>query len=259
MNETTNLVEAFLDGARKGLAPGLYIEGDVLAFQGWWQAAYRLADDAYIVRAEPPPAPTDVLDVLATCLEGRGLQPIPGDHPVIQAVTYAELTVSGVDWTLWSTDAERGEAALAQRAAPEVAEPGAAPRVDDHPALGDISADFANAMREGMPESVILAVGLRERVVTELEAAVPRCRVQTAGLDDAVAACGVTVPHLVIVDASTHEARRFLLEFRAEACGRHVPIAAITDTTTPPGADVRLDPQVPPAAWQEQLTQLLPG
>lgn len=258
MNDATNLVEAYLDGARKGHAPNLLIHGEVLYFHGWWQAAFRLADDAYIVRAEAPPAPTDVVELLHAGLADRGLRSIPGEHPLVHAVTFTELDLAAVEWTLWAPGTERGETALAARAAPEVAAGGSAPRVDDHPALGDLSAEFARSLAEGMPVSVVLAVGLDDRTVAGLEAAVPAARVQTASLDEAVATCGVTVPHLVIVDASSDEGRRFLLEFRAEACGRHVPVAAVTDGAAPPGADATLDAQAPPAAWQAQLVALLP-
>lgn len=264
MDDAPTLVEAFLDGARTGLAPGLYVEGDVLYLDGWWQAAFRVAEDVFIVQAEPPPSPTDVVDLLAAGLERRGLQPIPGEHPLMQAVTYAELSVTGVEWTLWAAEAARGQHALASRTDPDLAEgPGAAvsgsaPSAWDHPALGDLSEEFAKSMRDGMPQSVILTVGLGDEAVADLEEVVPDCRVQGSGFDDAVAACGVTVPHLVIVDASTDHGRRFLLEFRAEACGRHVPVAAVTDAGELPGADTTLDPQVSPAMWRDELAHLLP-
>lgn len=264
MDDAPTLIESFLDGARTGLGPGLYVEGDVLYLDGWWQAAFRLAEDVFIVQAEPPPSPTDVIDLLAAGLERRGLQPIPGEHPLVQAVTYSELSVTGVEWTLWAAEAARGQQALASRTDPDLAEgPGAAvsssaPSAWDHPALGDLSDEFAKSMRDGMPESVILTVGLDDKAVADLEGVVPDCRVQGTGFGDAVAACGVTVPHLVIVDASTDRGRRFLLEFRAEACGRHVPVAAVTDADEVPGADTTLDPGVSPVAWRDRLVHLLP-
>lgn len=258
MDEAAQLIESFLEGARRGLAPSLYIEGDVLHLDGWWQAAFRLTDDVYLVRADPPPSPSDVVDRLAAGLRRRGLQPIPGEHPLVQPVTYAELSLTGVEWTLWSVDAERGQQVLAARAAPDVGVGGSAPSVWDHPAAGDLSEDFAKSMRDGMPQSVILTVGLDEEAVADLEGVVPDCRVQAAGFDDAVAACGVTVPHLVVVDASTEYGRHFLLEFRAEACGRHVPVAAISDVDEVPGADVVLDPRRSPAAWGGEVERLLP-
>lgn len=262
MDTAQDLIEAFLDGARTGVAPGLYIEGQVLYLSGYWQAAFRLSDEACIVQAEPPPEPTDVIDRLEAALRRRGLQPIPGDHPLVQAVTYAELSIVAVAWTLWATDADTGQAALAQRTgsqpAPEVGESGSAPSVWDHPALGDFSAEFAKSAADGLPAARILAVGLGAGVAAELEAVVGDCRVQAAGLDEAVAACAVTVPHLVIVDADTDDGLRFLLEYRAEACGRHTPVAAVTGGDAPTGADLTLDPRQPAATWGEQLRAVLP-
>lgn len=264
MDDAPTLIEAFLEGARTGLGPRLYVEGDVLYLDGWWQAAFRLAENVFLVQAEPPPSPTDVVDLLTAGLERRGLHPIPGEDPLVQAVTYAELSVTGIEWTLWAAEAERGQQVLAARTDPDLAagsaaaRSGSAPSVWDHPMLGDLSEEFARSMRDGMPQSVILTVGLGDKAVADLEGVVPDCRVQGAGFDEAVAVCGVTVPHLVIVDASTDYGRRFLLEFRAEACGRHVPVAAVTDAEEVPGADTTLDPQASPGVWRDELVHLLP-
>jgi hypothetical protein len=263
MDDVPSLIEAYLAGARQGVAPGgLYVEGDVLYLDGWWQAAFRLATDAYLVQAEPPPSSTHAIELLQAGLARRGLQTIPGEHPLVHAVTYAELSLTGVEWTLWASDAERGQTALTHRTAPETAPDvgwsASAPSVWDHPAAGDVSADFAASLQAGMPPSVVLAVGLDPERVAELEAVVPDCRVQAADLGGAVAACGATVPHLVIADAATEDGRRFLLEFRAEACGRHVPVAAVADDAGVTGADVTLDAAVSPAAWGDQLRALLP-
>lgn len=264
MHDVPGLIESYLDGACSGRAPGgLYVEGDVLCVDGWWQAACRLAEDVFIVRVASPPSSPHALELLTAGFERRGLQPVPGEHPLVQVVAYAELSLSGVEWTLWAVDPEKGQAALAARAAPEVADaPSAsapsAPTVWDHPAAGDLSADFAASLQEGMPVSVVLAVGLDAQRVAELEAVVPDCRVQAADLAEAIAACGVTVPHLVIVDGTTDDGRRFLLEFRAEACGRHVPVVAVADAEGPLGADVTLDAATPPATWEDQLRRLLP-
>lgn len=252
------LIQAFLHGARHGTAGRLYVEADALYLDGWWQVAFRLAPDAHIVSAEPPPEPVDVVDRVAAALRGHGLQPIPGEHPLVHAVTYAELSITGMAWTLWATDALRGEQALAARAAPESMLQGAAPSVSDHPALGDLSAEFAKSMLGGMPRSIVLAVGLADDVVAGLAAAVPDCQVESRPIDEAIGACGAIVPHLVVVDASAAEGRRFLLEFRAEACGRFLPVAAVTGDEVPPGATVALDPRGGPSTWQQQLLDLLP-
>lgn len=253
-----DLVRSFIDGARAGTAGGLLIEGDALLLDGWWQAAFRLADDAFLVRAEAPPVPTDLVDRLTGALHAAGLEEIPGEHKLVHAVTYAELSVVGVHWTLWAPDAPRGTAALGARAAPESMPQEWAPSVSDDPALGDLSAEFARSLVDGMPVSVVLAVGLDDETVAGLVAAAPGCRVESRRLEEAVTACGRLVPHLVVVDASGDEGRRFLLEFRAEACGRHVPVAAVTEGDVPPGADTTLDPRRSPSSWREQLVRLLP-
>lgn len=258
-----DLVAAFIDGAGDGRAGNLNIVGDVLHLDGWWQAAVRLADDAFIVRAEPPPQPSDVIDRLGGVLRERGLVEIPGEHPLVQAVTYAELSLVGVQWAVWAPDPERAEAALGQRAAPESEardwEPGHAPMASsDAVAMGDLSAEFAASLLDGMPTSVVLGVGLDAGTVAGLEEALPDCRVEGRAFDQAVEACGVLVPHLVIVQASGQEGRQFLLEFRAEACGRHVPVAAVTDGALPKGADTTLDADSSPADWAPTLERMLP-
>lgn len=279
--DDVELVDAFVNGACSGIADKVSVHGDVLSLDGWWQAAFRLEDDAFIVRDEPPPAPTVALKRLPDVLRHRGLRQIPGDHPLIQAVTYAELTVTGVAWTLWATHAERGEAALAQRAAPDAptlqqpfaddlstadSSSGAglggldrgAPSVWDHPAAGDLSAEFAASLQDSFPTPVVLAVGLSDEAVDELRAVMPKCRVEAESLDGAVDTCAAVVPHLVVVEASTEAGRRFLLEFRAEACGRHVPVGAVIDGDAPAGADFPLDARQPPSAWQADLLERLP-
>lgn len=278
MDSDAELIEEFVAGARTGGTADLHVEGDALYLNAWWHTAFRLAPDAYLVRDDPPPVPTDVVDRLTRALRERGLAEIPGEHPLIEAVTYAELSVVGVDWAVWAPDARRAEEALGERAAPEdvpetVADPvpdpalapapglGApewAPGVADDPRMGDLSAQFARSLVGGMPPSVILAVGLGEETVAALRDAAPACRVEPRGFDDAVAACGALVPHVVVVDATGEEGRRFLLEFRAEACGRHVPVAAVTEEDLPRGADTVLDPRRSPSTWEGELVQLLP-
>jgi hypothetical protein len=258
--DEAELIEAFTAGARDGLAGGVSVQGDVLSLDGWWHAALRLDDEVCLVRAEEPPSPTDALERLAEALRRRGLAEVPGEHPLIQAVTYTELSTTGVAWTLWAADAARAHSALAQRTSvpATTAEGGMAPSAADHPAAGDLSAAFAASLQDGFPTPVVLAVGLAEETVEALRAVVPKCRVETEALGAAVEACRASVPHVVVVDASSDDGRRFLLEFRAEACGRHRPGAAITEGELPKGADVTLDAGRTPLAWQSQLVELLP-
>ncbi|HVL99217.1 MAG TPA: hypothetical protein VM324_07995 [Egibacteraceae bacterium] len=269
------LVEAFVNGERDGSVPGLQIQGDVLYVGGWWHAALRVTPDVYVVRAEPPPKPVPVLELLAVALERSGLQAVDGgDNPLINAITYVTADVSGLEWTLWAPDAERGAAAIAHRAGSETAPasgqesdigvfegfdaPGE-PLTENLPGnYGDISAEFARALLDGMPIPVVLAVGLGEDVVTDLEMLLPSCRIEHRSFDDAIATCGMLKPDLVLVDTAEDRGQRFVLEFRAEACGRVVPVAAVSVDDVPPGADVTLDPRTGPLAWQDQLVALLP-
>lgn len=258
-----DVIQAFVDGERRSQGNALYVSGDALYLDGWWQAAFRLGDGALMLQSEPPPEPTPLIDDLRAALRERGLRPIPGEHPLTEAIAYAELTLAGVEWELWAVDEARGSAALAARAISE-----STPRDWARTTLeadletvkrGDKSAEFAAALVDGMPRSTVLAVGLDEEVVAGLEAAVPDCLVESRERGEAIGACGMIVPHLVVVDASDDHGRRFLLEFRAEACGRVVPVAAVTaEQDVPAGADVTLDPATPPSAWQEQLVALLP-
>lgn len=257
-SEAEQLVEAFVGGARHGRSGDLYVEGDVLYVNGWWQAAMRVANDVFILRTEAPPVPVPAVDALSEVLRRRGLEEIPGEHPLIEAVTYAELSLVGVGWTLWAPDAARGEQALGHRAAPESRVEDWTPSASDHPAVGDLSGQFAASLVGGLPPSVILAIGLDDDTVEVLREVASACRVETSEPGGAVAACGRIVPHLVIIDAQEQPGRNFLLEFRREACGRHVPIAAVTTEEVPRGADTALDPRKPPSWWQDQLQRLLP-
>lgn len=268
------LVEAFVGGARSGSVPGLQVTGDVLYVAGWWHAALRITDDVFIVRAEPPPEPVPVFDLLTVCLERSGLQAVEGgDNPLINAVTYVEADVSGLEWHLWATSAERGAEAIAQRVGTETAPPSGAPAGFDLQAwdtpgealtenlpgnFGDISAQFAEAFLEGMPTPVVVTVGLPADVVTDLKALLPACRVEAQDMGEALSACGLLKPDLVLVDAHEDRGRHFILELRGEACGRSIPIVAVTRDPVPPGANVSLDSTASPLDWHGQLVELLP-
>lgn len=258
-----DVILAFVEGNRRGQGPTLTIAGDALYLDGWWQGAFRLSGDAVMVQSEPPPEPSPVVDDLRAVLRRRGLREIPGEHPLTEAVAYAELTLAGVEWELWAVDEARANAALAARAnhEPGPEEWATLPLKLDVETVkrGDMSAEFAAAIVDGMPRSTVLAVGLDEETVEGLEAVVPDCLVESRQHREAIGACGIIVPHLVVVDATEEKGRRFLLEFRAEACGRVVPVAALTaDGEVPPGANVALDPAIAPAGWQDQLVALLP-
>lgn len=272
------LVEAFVGGAREGSVPGLQVQGDTLYVSGWWHAALRVSPEVFIVRAEPPPDPVPVFDLLVVALEAVGLQSVEGgDNPLIDMITYVTADVSGLTWDVWAHSAERAAEAIARRAGSETAPPPGAdggfdplfdspgePLTENLPGnYGDISGEFARALLDGMPTPVVVAVGLPGDVVTNLEATLPRCRVESRTLDDALSACGVLKPDLVLVDTADERGRRFVLELRAEACGRSIPVVAVdagdsAGDEVPPGATLTLDARTGPVAWQDELVSLLP-
>ena len=111
----------------------------------------------------------------------------------------------------------------------------------------------------GVSVTVVVAVGLGTATLDQLRLAVPECRFESVSLDVALDACGPLHPALVIVDATTQEGREFIMEFRADACGRFLPVVALTHDELPLGADLALAPDQDPNGWAEPIRQLLPG
>ena len=90
--EDGEVIQAFVDGgARRAFGPTLHIEGDVLFFDGWWQAALRLGPTAFAIRGEEPPDGTEVRQRVADALRANGLQALGTEFPLIGAFTYAEI------------------------------------------------------------------------------------------------------------------------------------------------------------------------
>ena len=253
------LIEAYVAGAREGGSPNLHIETDALFLAGWWQAAFRVSDDAFIVRGEAPPQPTMVVEQVKEALRARGLKEIPGDHPLIEPLTYTELTLVGGGWRLWGPDERSAVAALAARVgADSVARDWTE---EDAVVVQGLSSQLEGARRiAGLPPSLIVAVGLPRDAVYSLEAAIPECRFESKALGQiAPEACGDLGPSLIVVEASGRAGREFIMELRAAACGRFLPVAAVTpEKAPPPGADVALDANLPAPAWREALVALLP-
>lgn len=261
------VVRAFVTaGARQGFGPSLNIERDALLFDGWWHAAFRVAPETFIVRHDEPPGETTVLDDLAAELSGRGLGPAGQDLPVVVALTYAELSLSGgVGWTLWARDPASGQADLAARIGAEsfLEGPGLEEAVDYETVsaepLPDLSAELEGARRmAGLPATVVVAVGVDRAKLNQLQPVMPECRFEWVDLDVALGACGPLHPALVLVDATTQVGREFIMEFRADACGRFLPVVALTHDELPLGADLALDPDHDPLSWAEPLRRLLP-
>ncbi len=255
------VVRAFVAaGARQGFGPSLNIERDALLLDGWWHAAFRVAPDTFIVRSDEAPRPTTVLGDLATELSTRGLGPAGADLPLIVALTYAELSLSGgVGWTLWARDPASGEADLAARIGAESFLEESDGAETPAQTVPDLSAELEGARRmAGLPATVVVAVGVDRAKVNQLQPAMPDCRFESVELDLALGACGPLQPALVLVDATTEAGREFIMEFRADACGRFLPVVALSHDEVPLGADVALDPDQDPLSWVEPVRRLLP-
>lgn len=253
------VIRAFVDGAGHGPGEDLHIEGGTLLVAGWWPAGFRLAPDAFLVRDESPPVTSTVFGGLTDELTERGLAQIPGDHPLVQVIALTDLSLTGVDWQVWTTDADRAGAVLAERAGAESVPHQQPPEEMALFQPGDFTAQFEGARRiAGLPESVVLAVGLPDDTTLGLEGAMRECRVEARSLAQLPAdVCGELRPHLAIVDATDSAGQRYVAALRAAAGGRSLPVAAVTAGGPPPGADVALDPSQPPGAWREQLLELL--
>ena len=265
------MIQAFVGaGARQGFGPTVHVEGDALFLDGWWHAAFRVSDGAFIVRNEEPPGPSTVLDDVAAELAARGLRSVGVDLPLIQPITYTALSLGSVSWALWAADLATGEEALAARAGAESFLD--QPAFSDAGAVGDggdggdggtvdFSAELGGARRiAGLPPSLILTVGLEGAQAQELEVAFPDCRLEARGLEDTPPhVCATLIPSLVLVDATERAGREFVMELRADACGRFIPVVALTrGADVPLGADLALDPDQAPGTWVEPIRRLLP-
>ena len=260
--EDREVIRAFVDaGARQGFGDILHIERDALLLHGWWHAAFRVAADAFMVRTDEPPADASALAGLTAGLADRGLEQVGHDLPAMTALTYTELSLGGgVGWALWARSRASGEAALAARV-------GAESFLQDENLEGplstssshDLSADLEGGRRMlGLPPTVVVAVGLDPSRLSQLEVAMPECRFESVSLASGPGACGPLTPALVLVDAGQQTAREFIMELRADACGRFIPVVALTPDEVPLGADIALDPDQDPLTWVEPLRRLLP-
>ncbi|MBW3555496.1 MAG: hypothetical protein KY454_01020 [Actinobacteria bacterium] len=259
-----DVIDAFLNkGTTNCFGPTLHVEGDVLLLNGWWHVALRISPDAFIVRNEEPREESTVLEDIARALGARQLQQVGVDLPLIQAVTYAHLSLGQMSWQLWAADLGAGERALINKV-------GADSFLNDAPIFPepsgtfeskDFSAELGGARRvSGLPPTVILAVGLNPEQASQLHASFADCQVETRGFDEIEpGACGTLIPSAVIVDAAEQIGREFIMELRVDACGRFLPVVAVTeDDKPPPGADEVLDPRLDPASWVQPLRALLP-
>ena len=104
------MIDAYLtEGTERAFGPSLHIEGNgnSLILSGWWHAALRIAQGVYAVRNEEPREEAPALAELVAALREKGLAQVAVDHPLIQPITYTEISLGQVSWALWATDLAR--------------------------------------------------------------------------------------------------------------------------------------------------------
>ncbi|MDP9072941.1 MAG: hypothetical protein M3N98_01990 [Actinomycetota bacterium] len=251
------VIGAFVSaGSRNAFGPLVHVERNVLLLSGWWHVALRVAPDTFIVRSEDPPFECSVIDDLVAELRLQGLEMVGSDLPAIQPIVYAELSLGGSSFDLWAPDLASGERLLAAR----VSEESFLSMSADESVSADFSAELGGARRvAGLPPAFVLAIGLPQSQADQLQRALPNCRFEaTTFTETAPSVCGTLLPALVLIDATGRAGREFIMELRTEACGRFVPVAALTTDELPLGADIALDPSTDPGDWVESIRALLP-
>jgi len=258
--EDPEVLVAFIDGgARRAFGPNLHIEGDILLFDGWWPAGVRVSPRTIAIRAEEPDKKTDALERAGDRLVARGLVDLGTDFPLVGAITYAEIALPPVAWNVWSVDQVAAVDDLNARAGIDKF------LGDDQKTQGpqeaDYTAELGGARRlSGLPASLILTLGVDSQIVDSMTAVLPDCRFVSKPLDAVTPdACGSLLPTMMVIDATTPVGREFIMELRAAACGRTVPVVALTDeSATPLGADVAFAPTSAPINWVQPIRALLP-
>ena len=255
------MLDAFVGGAAvHTFGPKLHVEGDTLAFDGWWKAAFRIAPGTFAVREEATPEPCPVLGELPARLAAHGFQKVPADQTLLLASTYTTIDLGLADWAVWSTDEATAHAALTARAGFDTFfgdEPTVAPR-EALPSTHD--AQRGGARRTGgLAPLVVVAVGIDQAAADAMAEALDTCRVDALplGQTDPEACCAL-MPDLAIIDATSDAGMAFVLGLRSTERGATIPIVALAspDAWTP--ADVTVTRAEGPAGWADHIRRLLP-
>lgn len=256
------VIDAFVTGGVvHAFGTTLHIEGDTLAYDGWWKAAFRVAPSTFAVRNEQPPQPSAALGQVPERLRAAGLQEVAGEPALLYAITYTAIDLGPADWSLWSVDQATAEAELRTRAGKDTF-------FDDPPPLDSVpdrtelvyDAQRGGARRTaGLAPKVVLAVGVAPAAAEAMAGALDNCRVEVRPLGriDA-AACGELMPDLAIVDATSDAGLRFLLELRGTPAGATLPLVALGDDGAWSPADATVAVAAGPEAWAEHVRRLLP-
>lgn len=236
----------------------MHLEGDCLFFDGWWQACFRVSPDVFSIRKDPPPRESDVCDRVRDQLTQRGLSHVDTNPDLLYTITYTEIALGLVAWDIYAADLPAASAALAARA-------GADAFLGDYDTdepfkEADYTAELGGARKlAGMPPSVVLTVGVDEDSARVLQNHMSDCRFVAHTFDTIQPEmCGAIIPTVVLVEASQPVGKEFVMELRAAACGRFLPVAAVTaDKAVPLGADMALDP-ADPSSWVDPIRRVLP-
>jgi hypothetical protein len=259
--EDSEVITAFVnEGAHRAFGTSLHIEGeDVLMLDGWWHVALRLDHDAFILRNEEAPRDTTILDDIAKALAARGLAHVATDLPGITVLTMNRASLGYVSWSVWAPDVAAGQAAVATAVTQESFLENSA--FYDSSAEPDYSAELGGARRlAGLPPSIVLTVGLGQSIVEPLETAMTDCRFESKAFGEILPdACGALIPTVVVIDAREQQGRDFVMQLRAAACGRYLPVMAVTPDAIPPlGADAAVAAGQDPLSWVAPIRHLLP-
>jgi hypothetical protein len=252
-------------GARHAFGDKLHIEGDCLVFEGWWEAAFRVAPGTFALRDEAPPEPTDALDELQSRFEAAGLRQVTANPALMVAITYTAIDLGAAEWTYWSTDEATAEAALAARAGHDTFldslggtfDEGAPVLATSTPA-STYAAEMGGARRSaGLPALVILTVGVEDRIVSAMAEVLDDCRIESRSLGELDPhGWAALMPNLALVDATTAEGEAFIAALLTQ--GPSVPLVAVHPGGHFPGTDATVDPSAPPEQWAHHLRALLP-
>lgn len=258
--EDREVIDAFVNGgSQRAFGTSLHIETNTLVLDGWWHACMRVSNDVFTVRNEEPPRETAVVEDIVAALTAKGLAHVGTDLPAITFITYTTIALGLVSWKLWAPDLPTGEAALAAKVTEDSLLENTA-YYDPHRDV-DYSAELGGARRNaGLPPSVVLTIGLSGDVVEPLEKELSTCRVESRAFGQiSPDGCGSLIPSLLVVDASEQQGKEFCMQFRAAACGRFIPVLAVTPDAIPPlGADAAVSADQGPHGWIEPIRNLLP-
>lgn len=256
--EDQEVLEAFVGGrAIHAFGATLHVEGDTLAYDGWWKAAFRISPTTFAVREEPTPDPATALDGLADCLRAHGLRPVGADPTLLVAITYTTVDLGAADWAVWSTNQTTGDADLAARAGQDsflddVPVPPPSPSIHE--------AQRGGARRTaGLAPLVIVTVGLDKAKVDAMAGALGTCRIEARALGEIEPdACVSLMPDLMFVDATSATGMTFAFGLRATARGESLPMVALAAEGAWTPADVTISPSESPQDWADHIRRLLP-